>query len=227
MSTEDRSQSRGREVYSSGRGGAGNIRSSVSREPRPTDGPDDFSVARGREPMPAQTRSFSIGRGGAGNIRSPSRDKANKSTLPTTPDLTEEEQIIRAHVQGTQESPLSTGRGGIGNIANRSLSRGAGTNPPPASPGVGSPVRSTGRGGAGNIVHGDGYHVEVIDEDERKEHFHHEGLHSTGRGGSANISTTHEPAVEHHGHAHSDFESTGRGGAGNMVRERSASRHRD
>ncbi|KAG6847663.1 hypothetical protein H0H93_006666 [Arthromyces matolae] len=49
---EDRSRSRGREVFSSGRGGAGNIRqASQSREARPSDGPDDFSITRGREPV--------------------------------------------------------------------------------------------------------------------------------------------------------------------------------
>lgn len=82
---------------SSGRGGAGNIRpSSTSREyssARPN-GPDDFSVTRGREPRPSVVAGqvcrpshqllscvhrsafqvVSTGRGGVGNIRSPSRD---------------------------------------------------------------------------------------------------------------------------------------------------------
>lgn len=48
--------------------------------------------------------------------------------------------------------------------------------------------------------------------------------HSTGRGGQANISTLHEPPVEHHEHPHPHFESTGRGGAGNIVNERARSK---
>ena len=39
---------------STGRGGVGTIRaSSASRDGRPIDGPDDFSITRGREPLPA------------------------------------------------------------------------------------------------------------------------------------------------------------------------------
>ena len=41
--------------------------------------------------------------------------------------------------------------------------------------------------------------------------------HSTGRGGTANLTTAHAPAVEHHHHNTSEYESTGRGGAGNIV----------
>lgn len=40
--------------------------------------------------------------------------------------------------------------------------------------------------------------------------------HSVGRGGSANLTSEHEPPIEHH-HHHAEYESTGRGGAGNIV----------
>ena len=43
--------------------------------------------------------------------------------------------------------------------------------------------------------------------------------HSTGRGGNANITSKHEPTVEHHEHLKTDFQSTGRGGTGNIVKE--------
>jgi hypothetical protein len=211
----DRSLSRGREVFSSGRGGAGNIRQSSASRTRPVDGPDDFSQSRGREPAPAQSpRSFSIGRGGAGNMRSPSRDVKGLAT----PDLIEEERVVRAHFAASQDAPQSSGRGGAGNITARSRSR------DPASGGT-TPLRSTGRGGAGNIIFGEnnpGAFNE--DEEERKNHHHREGLHSTGRGGAANISTLSEPPVEHHTHGHTLAESHGRGGAGNIVRDRSAQR---
>ncbi|PPQ70898.1 hypothetical protein CVT26_014217 [Gymnopilus dilepis] len=222
MEGPERSQSRGREPFhSTGRGGLGNIRqTSVSRDARPSQsgvGPDDFSDTRGREPAPRQhgTAVYSTGRGGAGNLRSPSRD-------PTThagPSVAEEE-VIRGHLS-TQGEVHSTGRGGLGNIT-RSRSR-----DPSATP---NHSYSTGRGGAGNMIHGDGtqHTTENLDEGERiKLHHAHSGLHSTGRGGAANITSTPEPPVEHHEHIHSgssEFESTGRGGLGNIVRERSPSR---
>jgi hypothetical protein len=38
---------------SSGRGGAGNIFEASQSDDQPIDGPDDFSVTRGREPIPS------------------------------------------------------------------------------------------------------------------------------------------------------------------------------
>jgi len=221
----ERSQSRGREPFlSTGRGGLGNIRqTSLSRDTRPGVGPDDFSITRGREPVPHQQQQnqvFSTGRGGAGNLRSPSRDP--NSTGRVEPDAAEQE-VIREYVASHEGAVHSSGRGGLGNIT-RSRSR-----DPSATPNL---VYSTGRGGAGNIVHGEGaQHVaENLDEEERIKLQHaHSGLHSTGRGGAANITATQEPAVEHHAHGHTtphEFESTGRGGLGNIVRDRSSSRHR-
>jgi len=216
MSSPDRSVSRGREFYqSSGRGGIGNIRTSLSRDARPEGGPDDFSPSRGREPAPVSgSANFSTGRGGVGNIRSPSRD----AKTPDTPDrrdlaLAEEERIIKAHLAAELDTPHSSGRGGIGNIS-RSRSRGR------------EPLlHSTGRGGVGNIVPGDG-HTPELDEDEHARHLHAEGIHSTGRGGAANLTTIHEPGVERPLHSHTGYESTGRGGVGNLVDSRSESGHR-
>ncbi|KAG6918462.1 hypothetical protein DXG01_014089 [Tephrocybe rancida] len=165
----DRSQSRGRDVYqSSGRGGAGNIRqASASRDARPTDGPDDFSVSRGREAVPTSPlKNFSTGRGGAGNIRSPSRDPTVASIVE--PGIAEESEVIRTHVAAVADGPFSSGRGGAGNILqtqSRSRSRG---------PGV---VHSTGRGGAGNILPGTVGEAYVADEEERKVHGHQAALH--------------------------------------------------
>lgn len=228
LSEKNRSVSRGRDVYqSSGRGGIGNIRStSVSRERRPEDGPDDFSHSRGREPGPGFTqmgKNFSTGRGGAGNIRSPSRDAPQS---PLTPELreralAEEERIIKAHAAAELDAPHSTGRGGAGNIIPRSRSRGRASTQFPL-------VHSTGRGGAGNIVAGEfnALQIEIEDEDERLRYARADGIHSTGRGGLANLTTIREPGIEKHEPSLGDHESTGRGGAGNIIENRSRSQSR-
>lgn len=148
------------EQQSSGRGGAGNIRStSISRDAHPvdgSDGPDDFSQTRGRElyVLPKITHS---GRGGAGNVRSPSRDAG-------TP--TREERETAAHAaERDAELPHSSGRGGLGNIfGSRSRSR---TRP--------ADVHSTGRGGVGNMAHG-AAGLERLEEQERREHQVKEGM---------------------------------------------------
>ncbi|KAF5358912.1 hypothetical protein D9758_004808 [Tetrapyrgos nigripes] len=192
-----RSVSRGHEnLTMSGRGGAGNFRPST--DVRPEDGPDDFSLTRGRE----QT-IWSTGRGGAGNIRSPSRDAP-----PAGPDAAEQE-IIR---QGAQRDVYSTGRGGAGNMSrSRSRSR---------DPATVGPVYSTGRGGVGNFKAGEEPPIEEVDH-------HEDQVHSFGRGGSANHVHTPTPGIENHQSPHEPqhFISTGRGGQGNMVdRSRSSSR---
>lgn len=124
---KERSVSRGREFRSSGRGGAGNIRpSSTSREyssARPN-GPDDFSVTRGREPRPSVVAGqvVSTGRGGVGNIRSPSRDITIDG--PARPLRAEngskqseyEDALIRSSDEARTSGPHSSGRGGVGNI---------------------------------------------------------------------------------------------------------------
>ncbi|KAF8126150.1 hypothetical protein EV363DRAFT_595678 [Boletus edulis] len=205
--SESRSLSRGRDTFkSSGRGGAGNIRNaSLSRDERPTDGPDDFSHTRGREPVIHPDRVYSVGRGGAGNIRSPSRD-AYKDASETEYQA----KLVREHAEAT--TLHSSGRGGTGNISgSRSRSRG---------PAV---VHSSGRGGAGNIHVGSSLKSEALDDEERMQHVHHETTHSTGRGGVANITAAHEPDIERVTHHLGDLESTGRGGVGN-IRSRSASR---
>ncbi|KAG6840449.1 hypothetical protein C0991_006625 [Blastosporella zonata] len=228
-SDADRSLSRGREVYqSSGRGGAGNIRqASVSREARPVDGPDDFSIVRGREPVSAALSTFSTGRGGAGNIRSPSHGPKFGAGADDNQSLTDSE-VIRAHVAASAEVPRSSGRGGAGNISSsRSRSRGPAalaspsTSTPPHTP---AGVRSTGRGGAGNISVGadiDIHDIQEHDEDEekRKTLYRNDGIHSTGRGGSANLTVSPAPGVERTTSRGREYESTGRGGSGNFVRD--------
>ncbi|KAF8879516.1 hypothetical protein CPB84DRAFT_1687917 [Gymnopilus junonius] len=243
MPDVERSQSRGREPFhSTGRGGIGNIRlSSASRDTRPSTGPDDFSITRGREPIPHQhqqlNQAFSTGRGGAGNLRSPSRDPHAPTTTAIAEADAAEQEVIREYVAAHEGTVHSSGRGGLGNIT-RSRSR-----DPAASPGRNNPkhatdhIYSTGRGGAGNVRHSEASEnfAEELDEEERRKVGHPlSAVHSTGRGGSANLTTTHEPPIEHHPHPHPpqhtaeqpEFESTGRGGLGNIVHERSLSRTR-
>jgi len=211
--SESRSLSRGRDTFkSSGRGGVGNIRqTSLSRDARPTDGPDDFSHTRGREPAAHPDRIYSVGRGGAGNIRSPSRDASrDPRSIPEDASETKyQAKLVREHAEAT--TIHSSGRGGTGNISgSRSRSRG---------PAV---MHSSGRGGVGNIHAGSSF-KEALDDEERMQHVHHETIHSTGRGGVANITVAHEPDIERVKHHLGEVESTGRGGAGNL-RSRSASR---
>ncbi|KAH6873492.1 hypothetical protein BKA70DRAFT_282827 [Coprinopsis sp. MPI-PUGE-AT-0042] len=201
--SEDRSRSRGRDLLqSTGRGGFGNIRQSSESRDRPADGPDDFSATRGREPLANPTIMYSTGRGGAGNLRSPSRDASRG------PDARERE-VIKEYNQTHGDGPVSVGRGGLGNMS-RSRSR---------DPAGGNRGVSTGRGGAGNIhAHEGGYNVNALDEAERKKHeVPAEGFHSTGRGGFANITESHEPDVERPAvHHNAAYHSSGRGGAGNI-----------
>ncbi|ETW78270.1 hypothetical protein HETIRDRAFT_436026 [Heterobasidion irregulare TC 32-1] len=112
---------------SSGRGGAGNIRpSSISHEYSSArlDGPNDFSVTRGREPRPSVVADqvVSTGRGGVGNIRSPSRDitvdgLARPLCAENGIKQTEyEDTLIRSSDEARTSGPHSSGRGGVGNI---------------------------------------------------------------------------------------------------------------
>ncbi|KAK0206699.1 hypothetical protein DFS33DRAFT_1316438 [Desarmillaria ectypa] len=138
----DRSQSRGREFQSSGRGGLGNIRPTSTSRDRPIGGPDDFSSTRGREPAIEPTKVYSTGRGGVGNIRSPSRDHKEH----VGPDYYERE-IVREHDRAEKDAPHSFGRGGLGNIS-RSRSRGPA---PVTPPNVHSPGRACLGDGTGPI----------------------------------------------------------------------------
>ncbi|KAI0259985.1 hypothetical protein BC834DRAFT_902893 [Gloeopeniophorella convolvens] len=233
--SRERSASRGRPaaLQSSGRGGAGNIRSASASRDRTAAGPDDFSDTRGRDPVPGRDPGevISTGRGGAGNIRSPSRGTPREaSTEPRGRGYDRDliSAIDNAHDTGVH----SSGRGGAGNIVHpgtppadsksRSRSRGL--------------VHSSGRGGAGNI-HADEAterNILEVDESERAAHQHAPGVHSTGRGGLANLTAgalphsegaVHPHAADHPHVTHShEYESTGRGGAGNISRSRSQSR---
>jgi hypothetical protein len=103
---QERSKSRGREAFSTGRGGVGNIRQSVSASrtrPDSAPGPDDFSDSRGRE-IKSSAKIYSTGRGGAGNIRSPSRDQSKPAPSPIDAS---EQDIIRNHIAASQVEPVS------------------------------------------------------------------------------------------------------------------------
>lgn len=221
--TAQRSVSRGRDIVSTGRGGAGNFvrgdsasRGRVSRE---LDGDE-----RGRELSPSNTeRVTHTGRGGAGNVRSRSRGAA-----AIREELSQERELIDAS-KNPSEQVFSTGRGGIGNIKaspntsvsrerndTRSLSR----DPPP-----GKRQTSSGRGGRGNIHVNSEYtqrELERLDEDDRAVAGGTDEankLHSTGRGGAGNLttrdsaekySTAEVPTVE-------GLHSHGKGGYGNIM----------
>jgi len=237
MSTE-RSTSRGRAtgLYSTGRGGAGNIRS-PSREPIPPHtGPEDFSDTRGRDPIPSRDPNevISTGRGGAGNIRSPSRDaiRAEVGTPEGSPIRSElrgrgyDRDLIASIDDAHDNGVHSFGRGGAGNM----------TGSPPHSKSRSrsrEPAHAGGRGGYGNIIVGGPSEtaIEEMDESERASHQHAPGVHSSGRGGAGNLTGGEVPhregALDPHGanHPHASHnhnaESFGRGGRGNISRDSS------
>ncbi|KAL5510998.1 hypothetical protein ACEPAG_3717 [Sanghuangporus baumii] len=217
---------RGREIFSTGRGGAGNIHRSHSRD---VDTPTSPPPA-GREASPIREPITHVGRGGLGNFRDLSRPR--ERTLDPK-DVIYEHEVI----EHSEESPhrFSIGRGGAGNI--KTTPEHSHSRERSVSPGVdrslsrGRALHSTGRGGAGNIT-SESVQEETVDELERRAHSpdaHHPAeLHSTGRGGLANVTTLSSPPVEviHEGHEEgegSGIVSYGRGGAGN-IRDRSASR---
>jgi len=205
----DRSTSRGRDIASTGRGGAGNFvreeSTSRTRVNRTEDGDE-----RGRDVAPRDVnRVTHAGRGGEGNIRSPSRDPAKEAA-----DRTYEEEVLRKSREHREIYGVSHGRGGGGNIsASRSRSR---------EPGV-----TTGRGGAGNVEHHipHPHELEKLDEEDRsaaqqegKHHQHHLNLLSHGRGGVGNLTPGDAPVP--HGTEvapETDHHLTGRGGLGNAV----------
>ncbi|KAL5478663.1 hypothetical protein ACEPAI_1940 [Sanghuangporus weigelae] len=221
-----RSPVRGRETFSTGRGGAGNIHRSHSRD---ADTPTSPPPA-GREASPIREPITHVGRGGLGNFRDPSRPREH-GVDPK--DVIYEHEVI----EHSEESPhrFSTGRGGAGNI--KTTPEHSQSRERSLSPGVdrslsrGRALHSTGRGGAGNIT-AEPLQEETVDELERRARSpdaHHPGeLHSSGRGGLANVTTLSSPPVEHIHEGHEEGEGTGiisygRGGAGN-IRDRSASR---
>ncbi|KAI0646188.1 hypothetical protein C8Q79DRAFT_926215 [Trametes meyenii] len=229
-STDHRSVSRGREAFSSGRGGIGNIHRPSIDTGSPTQSPrEPMSPVRGREATVDPERAKSTGRGGVGNIRSGSRARSASKVpqnLPQTASIISEEQANAAEyekyvVQQSEEAAKararSSGRGGLGNIKSKSQSRSRSRAPQ---------ILSTGRGGAGNLQPGsnvDAEYLAQLEEEERLRHAHEGGIHSTGRGGRANLTSLPSPPLEPSSPHPHDYEATGRGGAGN-IRSRSGSR---
>ncbi|KAK7470401.1 hypothetical protein VKT23_001828 [Stygiomarasmius scandens] len=156
---DDFSPTRGREqtvhpdkVWSTGRGGAGNVRS-PSRDPVPAVGPDaaEQEVIR----QEAQREVFSTGRGGIGNM---SRSRSRSRGPMVTPAVHSTGRGGIGNFKAGEEPPIeevdhhdsgvhSTGRGGLANHAN---------SPAPGIehqlPHQQSDFVSTGRGGRGNLV---------------------------------------------------------------------------
>ncbi|KAI0777531.1 hypothetical protein BD413DRAFT_181579 [Trametes elegans] len=231
----DRSVSRGREAFSSGRGGIGNMhRPSVdtASPSRPVTG-EPLSPVRGREATVDPERAKSTGRGGMGNIRSKSRARSSSKVseqYPQTASLVSdqaanvaeyEKYVLQQSEEAAKAGVRSSGRGGLGNIKSSSKSRSRSRVPQ---------VLSTGRGGAGNLQPGaniDPEYLSQLEEEERLRYAHEGGIHSTGRGGRANLTSLPSPPPEPGSPHPQEFETTGRGGAGNIVRSRSASRGPD
>ncbi|KAI0765106.1 hypothetical protein C8Q74DRAFT_1370960 [Fomes fomentarius] len=229
-SPDRRSVSRGREAFSSGRGGIGNIRRpSLDAASPPRNAGEGVFPVRGREATVDPERiAGKTGRGGVGNIRSGSQARnaaAITENHPQTASLVSEHaasiaEYERIVIAEAEQSPRarSSGRGGLGNIKPDSKSRSRSRAPQ---------IHSTGRGGAGNLQSGGNVDPELLaqlEEEDRLRYIRDQGLHSTGRGGSANITALHSPPPESPVSHPNGYETTGRGGVGNIVRSRSGSR---
>jgi len=117
---------RGRQMRSSGRGGAGNIRLSPSASPLHSEstiisGPGDFStVIRGGElgaVVSPAIRTVSTGRGGVGNIffgRSTSRDSGG--SIDRLGEYEYERRLLQERANARASTAYVAGRGGAGNI---------------------------------------------------------------------------------------------------------------
>ncbi|PLW39104.1 hypothetical protein PCANC_09480 [Puccinia coronata f. sp. avenae] len=102
---------------STGRGGAGNMVSSKSRDRAAlNDQQEQQATDRVMKKMPDLPRSH--GRGGAGNIRSPSRDIKKRAEEQTQiRKLEQEEKEIEALYDDQHKlDPVHVGRGGAGNM---------------------------------------------------------------------------------------------------------------
>jgi hypothetical protein len=241
-----RSQSRGREEYSSsGRGGVGNLRPQ-SRDPvaRTRGGPEDFSPSRGREVRSTYTEPVThSGRGGAGNVRSPSRDPEGERK-----NYEAEGKLVKDY--DSHQHIHSSGRGGVGNI-DRNIDRSRSRDVPRDVPhnnksgvlgnligrisrDVSTERHSTstdhhtaGRGGYGNTYDGatpNASKTERAEEEERnayKGSLDEGGAHTSGRGGYGNTSSTpgtggYDTKAPHHANGDHHAYASGRGGVGNI-----------
>ncbi|WWD00739.1 hypothetical protein V866_007674 [Kwoniella sp. B9012] len=205
----------GRAIYSTGRGGAGNLMKS------PTRGQDldaQPGAERGRElsPHPIDEKITHSGRGGAGNIhRSTSRSRTREQEKKDVEEALLQEKLV-AERRGRQafEGGFSTGRGGAGNIErsksrSRSAIRGgsasvAGKDDSTSlAPTVShkTAVHGTGRGGFGNIQEerdrGDASSLDLEKEEARKKYeqdviARHQAEeanqpYTSGKGGAGNL----------------------------------------
>ncbi|KAF9475302.1 hypothetical protein BDN70DRAFT_258515 [Pholiota conissans] len=150
----------------------------------------------------------------------PSRDGSRVHPMPDAA----EQEVICEYVAVHENIPFSSGRGGIGNIAHshsRDSNSDAHTAIRHTTTHISHILHPKGRGGAGNNIPEMGC-ADVIDEEARRSVSQKRGrdtLHSTGRGGFANLSSAAEPAVERHSIEHGEYESTGRDGVGNIVHD--------
>lgn len=142
--------------------------------------------------------------------------------------------MILRSIDASQNGIHSSGRGGAGNIRGKASPSPARASEASRSRSRARGLHSTGRGGAGNLMPGEAPYTneaaieeeeaerraELEDERERAEAARgRAGLHSTGRGGAANLTSLPAPSNEQpvlH-HTHGAAESTGRGGAGNIL----------
>ncbi|PWN96933.1 hypothetical protein FA09DRAFT_330993 [Tilletiopsis washingtonensis] len=135
------STERGRDaVISSGRGGAGNMTRSPSR---------DAAAAREGQEHAAQVQYakkqtfVAGGRGGVGNVRSPSRDPKDRVKMQAEE---EKEASIQAQaIAKERQNPHTTGRGGAGNVKRESSTERGADDRGRSSGGVGAAIRSLSR----------------------------------------------------------------------------------
>ncbi|KAH9822296.1 hypothetical protein DFH28DRAFT_1119231 [Melampsora americana] len=114
---EERGRKNHQQIFTTGRGGAGNlVRSGTAIDPNELSIEEGLVTHEERSKRVLSPRSH--GRGGAGNIRSPSRDASQRAEEAEKLKRLDEEdrRIEEAYDERTKNSAHSTGRGGAGNI---------------------------------------------------------------------------------------------------------------
>lgn len=114
---EERGRTTHQHIFTTGRGGAGNlVKSGIPTDPNELTFEEDLVTNEERSKRVLSPRSH--GRGGAGNIRSPSRDASQRAEQAEKLKQLDEEdrRIEEAYDERTKNSAHSTGRGGAGNI---------------------------------------------------------------------------------------------------------------
>ncbi|TNY23886.1 hypothetical protein DMC30DRAFT_346646, partial [Rhodotorula diobovata] len=119
---QPRTESRGRNLVATGRGGAGNMsRSRVRDGSQPTESPAEVAAARSRSRSRARAHHHGedypvpTGRGGLGNVRGESQDARSREREMALER--EDKEVEKRFAEKHRDDKWLSGRGGAGNTA--------------------------------------------------------------------------------------------------------------